>query len=117
MHHPLRIACAVGLLWAALAIDPAFGAGCLASWYGPESGNRTANGERFLPDGLTAAHRTLPFGTILRVTYARHSVVVRVTDRGPAARTGRCLDLSRGAARVLGILSRGVARVTFQQLR
>lgn len=77
-----------------------------ASWYG--SGHRTANGERFLPDGLTAAHRTLPFGTLVRVTHGCRSVVVRINDRGPFI-AGRAIDLSRGAARAIGLT--GVGRV------
>ena len=81
-----------------------------ASWY--HEGTQTASGERFRPDGLTCAHRTLPFGTRIQVTYRGRSVVCRVNDRGPAAWTGRSLDLSRGAASALGILSQGVANVT-----
>jgi rare lipoprotein A len=83
-----------------------------ASWYGAESGNRTANGERFDGSGMTAAHRALPFGTMLRVTdqATGRSVVVRVNDRGPYA-GGRILDLSKEAARRLGTIPRGVARV------
>ncbi|UIN34038.1 septal ring lytic transglycosylase RlpA family protein [Methylobacterium oryzae] len=77
-----------------------------ASWYG--SGRRTANGERFAPDGLTAAHRTLPFGTRVRVTYGARSVIVRINDRGPFI-AGRAIDLSRGAARAIGLS--GVGRV------
>lgn len=73
-----------------------------ASWYG--SGHRTANGERFNPNGLTAAHRNLPFGTRVRVENRRtgRSVVVRINDRGPFVR-GRIIDLSRGSARALGM--------------
>lgn len=87
----------------------------LTSWYGTESGTTTASGERFKPEGLTAAHRTLPFGTVLLVcresVKSRSScVVVRVNDRGPHKRTGRDLDLSKGAARVLGMVKAGVAR-------
>jgi len=78
----------------------------VASWYG--SGHRTANGERFVPDGLTAAHRTLPFGARVRVTYGARSVVVRINDRGPFI-AGRVIDLSRGAARAIGLS--GVGRV------
>ena len=75
-------------------------------------GHRTANGERFRPGGLTAAHRTLPFGTRVRVTNMRNgrSVVVRINDRGPFIR-GRNIDLSRGAATVIGMLGQGVAPV------
>lgn len=77
-----------------------------ASWYGggEKLARHTANGEVFRPAGLTAAHRTLPFGTLVNVTNPRTglSVVVRVNDRGPARQTGRSLDLSRGAARAIG---------------
>lgn len=86
-----------------------------ASWYGTESGNRTANGERFNGTSMTAAHRTLPFGTKLRVTYRGKSVVVRINDRGPFIR-GRSLDLSRAAAAKLGMIEAGVARVCFSRL-
>ena len=85
----------------------------MASWYGQEfSGRRTANGERFDPQGLTAAHKTLPLGTKIRVTNPRTgaSVLVTVTDRGPF-RGRRELDLSRAAAREVGILACGVAPV------
>lgn len=85
----------------------------LASWY--HEGARTANGERYKPDDLTAAHRTLPFGTRLNVCRHGRCVTVRVNDRGPAEWTGRDLDLSRGAARELGMLHVGVAHVTVLQ--
>jgi rare lipoprotein A len=82
----------------------------IASYYW--EGSRVATGARFNPDGLTAAHRTLPFGTQLRVTdmISNRSVVVTVNDRGPFV-AGRVLDLSRGAARVLGMTDRGVTRI------
>lgn len=86
-----------------------------ASWYGTESGNRTANGERFDGRSLTAAHRTLPFGTKLRVTYGGKSVVVRVNDRGPWVR-GRSLDLSRAAAERIGLIRAGVGRVCISRV-
>ena len=78
-------------------------------------GRRTANGTRYDKGALTAAHRTLPFGTLVRVTNPRNgrSVVVRVNDRGPYVR-GRVLDLSREAARRLGILSQGIARLAWE---
>lgn len=84
-----------------------------ASWYG--SGHRTANGERFNPNGLTAAHRSLPFGTRVRVENRRtgRSVVVRINDRGPFVR-GRIIDLSRGSARALGM--GGTSYVSLQVL-
>jgi rare lipoprotein A len=90
----------------------------VASYYGKEmSGRRTANGERFNPAGLTAAHRSLPFGTKLQVTNLRNgkSVVVRVTDRGPFRR-GRVLDLSLGAANAVGMVSTGTAKVKIARL-
>lgn len=85
----------------------------IASYYGFESGRRTANGERFNPHGMTAAHRTLPFGTMVRVTHTRTgaSVMVRINDRGPFIR-GRIIDLSLGAAVALGIKGHGVAHVS-----
>ena len=82
----------------------------MASYYGNESGSKTASGQRFNQNAMTAAHRTLPFGTRLRVTHNGHSVVVTVNDRGPFIR-GRVLDLSKGAARAIGLTSRGVGRV------
>jgi len=74
-----------------------------ASWYGEElRGNRTANGERFDPAGVTAAHRTLPLGSFAEVTAldTGRTIVVRINDRGPHPR-GRVIDLSRGAADLL----------------
>jgi rare lipoprotein A len=81
----------------------------VASFYGNESGSKTASGQRFDQDAMTCAHRSLPFGTKLRVSTGRRSVVVTVNDRGPFIR-GRVLDLSKGAARVLGM--DGIAHVT-----
>ena len=87
----------------------------VASYY--KSGVQTANGERFNPFGLTAAHRTLPFGTKLRVTNLRNgkSVIVRVNDRGPFIR-GRVIDLSLGAAKLVEMTSAGVVKVTYSVL-
>jgi rare lipoprotein A len=84
-----------------------------ASWYG--HGSRTANGERFNPGGYTAAHRTLPFGTRVKVVNERtgRSVVVRINDRGPFI-GGRIIDLSRGSARALGVS--GVASVSLYRI-
>ncbi|WP_424628972.1 septal ring lytic transglycosylase RlpA family protein [Bradyrhizobium sp. SYSU BS000235] len=82
----------------------------MASYYGNESGSKTASGQRFNQNAMTAAHRSLPFGTRLRVTHNGHSVVVTVNDRGPFVR-GRVLDLSKGAARAIGLTGRGVGRV------
>jgi rare lipoprotein A len=87
-----------------------------ASYYSYPAG-KTASGSRFNRDSLTAAHRNLPFGTRVRVTdlASSKSVVVRITDRGPWVRR-RVLDLSRGAARSLGMTERGVAQVRVQVL-
>ena len=82
-----------------------------ASFYGNESGNKTASGQRFNQNAMTAAHRTLPFGTKLRVTHRGQSVVVTINDRGPFIK-GRVIDLSKGAARAIGLTSRGVGHVT-----
>jgi rare lipoprotein A len=91
----------------------------VASWYGPKyHGRRTANGEVYDMNGLSAAHRTLPFGTKLRVTSlsSRRSVVVRVNDRGPFI-DGRDLDLSYGAAKEIGLVHEGVAKVKIERVR
>lgn len=88
----------------------------VASWYGPGfAGRRTANGEIFDPTQLTAAHRTLPFGTQVRVTNLANglSVVVRINDRGPF-RAGRIIDLSRAAAERLHMIGRGLATVRIE---
>ena len=88
----------------------------MTSWYGGgprrmEPNAHTANGEHFNKWGLTAAHRTLPLGTRLLLSHGGRSVVVRVNDRGPAAWTGRSLDVSRGAATALGLIQSGTGKV------
>jgi rare lipoprotein A len=83
----------------------------VASFYGNESGSQTASGQRFNQNALTCAHRSLPFGTKLRVTHKGQSVVVTVNDRGPFIK-GRVLDLSTAAARAVGLTSSGVGHVT-----
>ena len=90
-----------------------------ASWYGPGFyGNRTANGEVFRPGTLTAAHRTLPFGTKVRVTnlWNGRSAVVRINDRGPF-HGRRVIDLAHGAANQLGLISSGIAQVKLEVLQ
>lgn len=85
----------------------------VASWYGPGfHGRLTANGERYNQFGLTAARKTLPFGTKVKVTNPANgrSVVVRINDRGPFIK-GRHYDLSRGAAAKIGMVQTGVAKV------
>jgi len=83
----------------------------MASYYGNESGRKTASGQRFNQNAMTCAHRSLPFGTKLRVTHGGNSVVVTVNDRGPFVR-GRVLDLSTAAARAIGLTGAGVGRVS-----
>jgi rare lipoprotein A len=87
----------------------------VASFYGNESGSKTASGQRFNQNAMTAAHRSLPFGTKLRVTHGGRSVVVTINDRGPFIR-GRVLDLSTAAARAVGLTSSGVGHVTAEVL-
>ncbi|GAX34978.1 septal ring lytic transglycosylase RlpA family protein [Nodularia sp. NIES-3585] len=90
----------------------------IASFYGRGfAGRPTATGERFNPEGMTAAHRSLPFGTRVRVTNTRNgrSVVVRINDRGPFIR-GRIIDVSTGAARNLGMINSGIAPVKIEVL-
>lgn len=89
-----------------------------ASWYGPGfHGRRTASGERFQSGAMTAAHRTLPFGTRVRVTHVGtgRSVVVRINDRGPF-HGGRIIDLAAGPAQILGLTAAGSAYVSLQPL-
>lgn len=79
------------------------------------AGKLTANGERFNPNAMTAAHKTLPFGSLVRVVHTKtgRSVVVRINDRGPYA-GGRIIDLSKGAAAKLGFVNSGVASVRIE---
>lgn len=100
------------------AAAPAYDALGYASWYGSESGNRTANGERFRPDWITGAHTTLPLPTYVEVTSldTGRRIIVRVNDRGPFSRGNRIIDLSRGAAEELGIKARGIAPVRVRRV-
>jgi rare lipoprotein A len=92
----------VAALSLGVPVQAAFAQCGTASWY--HEGSRTANGERYRPDGISAAHRTLPFGTRVQVHNQRtgRSIVVRINDRGPFIK-GRIIDLSRGAQRALGM--------------
>src|SRR5712675_2289847 len=101
---------ALAIVSTAIAICPVRAESGLASFYG---GGRTASGEVTGPAGLTAAHRTLPFGTKVVVTNLRSgkTVVVRITDRGPYGR-GRIIDVSRAAAHVLDMIESGTAMVS-----
>jgi rare lipoprotein A len=109
----------LALTGAGLAGQRCIGQVGIASYYGPGfHGRRTASGERFNQHAMTAAHRTLPFGTRVRVTSLGNgkAVVVRINDRGPFSR-GRVIDLSRGAAVQLGIIRAGVANVCVTRIQ
>jgi rare lipoprotein A len=101
------------IVLSAIAICPARAESGLAAFY---SGGRTASGEVTGPKGLTAAHRTLPFGTMVLITNMRNgkTVVVRITDRGPYGR-GRIIDVSRAAARELDMIGSGTTRVSVER--
>ncbi len=91
----------------------------LASWYGADQGLETSSGERFDPHQLTAAHRHLPFGTIVRVTNRLNgaSVEVRINDRGPWGDSDRIIDLSSAAADVLQMKGAGIIPVEIEVIR
>jgi rare lipoprotein A len=84
-----------------------------ASWYGGESGTKVANGERFRPGWITGAHTTLPLPSYVEVTAldSGRRILLRVNDRGPFSTGGRIIDLSRGAADLLGVRAKGKAAV------
>lgn len=97
---------------------PSFSQVGVASYYAAKFENhKTADGERFKSDGMTAAHRTLPLGTMVRVTNLENhrSVVVRINDRGPFARK-RIIDLSPAAARAIGVRNQGLMHVKIEAL-
>jgi len=122
MNHPVYFLAAIIWIflvaWTVLTPDEAFGATCKtskASYYERCFGTcATASGEHFDPDGVSVAHKTLPFGTVVKVTNKNNgkTISVRVNDRGPFV-AGRDLDLSRGAMRKLGGLGSGVIPVTY----
>lgn len=95
------------------AADPRYDELGYATWYGNESGNRTASGERFIAGWITAAHKTLPLPTYVEVTAldTGRRILVRVNDRGPFGDPTRIIDLSKGAAEALGVRARGKAAV------
>jgi len=90
-----------------------------ASWYGPGfHGQKTANGEKYDQMSFTAAHKSLKFGTLLKITNLRNkkTVVVRINDRGPYI-DGRDLDLSKASALALGMVKRGVAKIKVEEIQ
>jgi rare lipoprotein A len=95
------------------AVQPGYDMLGYATWYGSESGNQVANGERFQPQWITGAHTTLPLPSYVEVTALAtgRRILVRVNDRGPFSGGGRILDLSRGAAELLGMRAQGKAAV------
>lgn len=109
----------LGALISHVVIPPAVAIGeGVASWYGPNfAGRRTANGEIFNPEEMTAAHRTLPFGSRVKVTNmdTGEEVIVRINDRGPF-HGGRVIDLSQAAARQVGMIRAGEAAVRLDLL-
>ena len=111
--------CVIGIFLASnlvVYINGRYGSVGLASWYGNNwRGRKTASGEKFDPDRLTAAHRVLPFGTMVKVTNLENDrqVRVRINDRGPYIR-GRIIDLSLAAARRLDIVKEGIAKVKLE---
>ena len=112
----LAVATPVALLWGSAVNAAPFLA--LTSWYGPGFyGNLTANGEVYTGDQLTTAHKSLPFGTRVRVTNpgTGQSIVVRVNDRGPYI-GAREFDLSRASAEAVGLIAPGVATLQFEIL-
>jgi len=117
----LYILSMIALVAAAVALSlfgPYYETG-IASWYGPGfHGNYTANGEVYDQEGISAAHKTLPFDTVVRVVEIEtgNSIVVRINDRGPFVE-GRIIDLSKGAARELGIVEKGITQVGLRIIR
>jgi peptidoglycan lytic transglycosylase len=111
MQAKLLAACAALIATPSAAADLKLGQSGIASVYSGQEGNRTASGERLALHSMSAAHRTLPFGTMVRVTHQgnQRSVVVRIVDRGPFVK-GRVIDITPAAARELKFS--GLARVT-----
>jgi rare lipoprotein A len=121
MPHRYALAALASLCLFAWMVPAVAAEHCIASHYGigdGYGGRKTANGERMNVRALTAAHRSLPFGTRVRVCHARsrggRCVIVRINDRGPYVR-GRCIDLSPAAARAIGIA--GIGPVIVERVR
>ena len=119
IKYSVGAALVAGLILSATGTVHAGGAQCGgASWYGPGfHGKKTASGQRFNENAMTAAHKTLPLGTIVKVVDQRtgKSIQVVINDRGPYAR-GRIIDLSKAAATRLGFVGRGTTKVCLAQL-
>ena len=118
MLYVLGTAALVGLALMVAFFGPYHEVG-IASWYGPGfDGNYTANGEIYDMNGVSAAHKTLPFGTLVKVVDLEtgRSIVVRINDRGPFIE-GRIIDLSKGAAAQFGIIERGITKVGLRIVR
>ncbi len=114
----LAVAALLGAVFVYQFYGPYYEVG-IASWYGPGfDGRRTASGEIYDMNGISAAHKTLPFGTIVQVVDLEtgKSVIVRINDRGPFVE-GRIIDLSKGAAEKLGIIDKGIAKVGLRIIR
>ena len=117
-HYKVGKPYQVASVWYYPEVDLEYRETGIASWYGPGfHGRRTANGEIYDQDGLTAAHRTLPMPSMVRVTNLENgrSIVVRINDRGPF-KHGRIIDLSHRGAQLLGFLKQGTAKVEVQIL-
>lgn len=115
----LIVAFAAFWLWwmpPAHAAEACRGQWITTSWYGQESGNRTADGSYFDGSQMYAASRSMAFGTKLRLTYRGRSAVVTVKDRGPARWTKRDLDISRAAAERIGLIHAGVGKLCVERL-
>lgn len=116
MILPLTIALYGGMVWPPPPLPLPEPEVCEASWYGDAfAGRLTANGEVFDPDLPTAAHRELPFGTVLEVSANGRSTTVTINDRGPFIE-GRCIDLSRAAFAELAPVGAGVLEVAFEEV-
>jgi len=118
MIYVLTVVAILGAVLAYQFYGPYYEVG-IASWYGPGfDGRRTANGEIYDMNGISAAHKTLPFGTIVQVVDLEtgKSVIVRINDRGPFIE-GRIIDLSKGAAEKLVIIDKGITKVGLRILR
>ncbi|HDJ30148.1 MAG TPA: septal ring lytic transglycosylase RlpA family protein [Candidatus Acetothermia bacterium] len=116
--YALAVVALLGAVFAYQFYGPYYEVG-IASWYGPGfDGRHTANGEIYDMNGISAAHKTLPFGTIVQVVDLEtgKSVIVRINDRGPFIK-GRIIDLSKGAAEKLGIIDKGITKVGLRILR